>query len=373
MIRCSRRENHTPRSRSKRHGESGYILATLGVMSVVLLASIGLAVDYGTAYIIRNEAQSYCDAAALGAALELDGTNDGITKARARALATPNKWGFGRTAFTGVSVEFASAPGGPWSGAPGGAAGVRFARVVAGATAPMIFLPLVTNEKIMNIQARAVAGQVEKTSFSNGLFPYSPFAHDPDALDGHFGFEKGTSYTLRWPNNMNKHAKVCDGDKDDPKVLKMKEDAGSSVQGYIDSSSAAAIREAILADEVHTGRTYSVGDPLFMATGNKQAEERAMQDRVNQDTDTTSRTYAEYIANGGDKSGRRLVVVPINRGPSDNFRIAGFALFFLGRPADYQVSPSESFCAEYVGPAVLGGSNSGGSTGSGAFSVRLMQ
>jgi hypothetical protein len=360
-------------SQLARCGQRGYILATFGVMSVILLASIGLAVDFGTAYVIRNEAQSYCDAAALGAALELDGTEDGISKARARAMATPNKWGFGQTAFTGVSVEFASAPGGPWSGAPGVAAGVRFARVIAGASAPMIFLPLVTNEKVMNIQARAVAGQVEKTSFTNGVFPFSPFAHDADAADGHYGFDKGQWYTLRWPNNMNKHAKPCAGDKDDAKVLKMKEDAGESVQGYIDSNSAADIREAILTDEVHSNKTYAVGDPLFMSSGNKQAEERAMQDRVNQDTDTTSRSYAEYIAKGGDKSGRRLVVVPVNRGPSDNFRIAGFALFFLGRPSDYQVSPSESFCAEYVGPAVLGGSNSGGGTGSGAFSVRLMQ
>lgn len=359
------------RNRQGRHGQRGYILATLGVMSIVLLASIGLAVDFGTAYIVRNETQSYCDAAALGAALELDGTADGLSKARARALATPNRWGFSNTAFSGVSVEFASDQGGPWSGAPGSPVGVRFARAVAGANAPMVFLPLVTNERIMAIQARAVAGQVEKTTFRNGVFPFSPFAHDP--ADENFGFTKGTSYTLRWPNNMNKHAKPCDGDKDDANVLKMKEDSGASVQGYIDSNSAADIREAIITDEVHNGRTYTVGDPLFMSNGNKQSEERAMQDRVNQDTDTTSQTYAEYISKGGDKSGRRLVTVPVNGGPADSFRIKGFALFFLGRPSSYQISPSESFCAEYVGPAVLGGSNQGGGTGSGAFSVRLVQ
>lgn len=362
---------HRYHHRQTRRGQRGYILVSLGMMSIVLLASIGLAVDFGTAYIIRNEAQSFCDSAALGAALELDGTEAGLNKARARALATPNRWGFGNTAFSGVSVEFASAPEGPWSTAPGSPAGVRFARAVAGADAPMVFLPLVTNERIMAVQARAVAGQVEKTTFRNGVFPFSPFAHDP--ADDNFGFTKGTWYTLRWPNNMNKHAMPCDGDKDNADVLQMKEDSGPSVQGYIDSNSAADIRAAILTDEVHGGRIYTVGEPLFMSSGNKQSQERAMQDRVNQDTDTTSRTYAEYTANGGDKSGRRLVTVPVNGGPADNFRIKGFALFFLGTPSTYQISPSESFCAEYVGPSVLGGTNQGGGTSSGAFSVRLVQ
>ena len=357
--------------RARRRGQAGYILATLGMMSIVLLASTGLAVDFGTAYIIRNEAQSFCDAAALGAALELDGTVDGLSKARARALATPSKWGFSNTTFTGVVVEFATSSGGPWLSSPPVPLGIRYARVVAGANAPMIFLPLVTNEGIMGIQARAVAGQVEKTSFTNGVFPFSPFAPDED--DANFGFQPGTSYTLLWPNNMNKHANVCAGDKDNEKVLQMKDDAGPNVQGYIDSNSASDIREAILTDEVHGNRSYTVGDPLFMANGNKQSTEKAMQDRVRQDTDTTSQSYVEYIASGGDKSGRRLVVVPVNKGPNDNYRVAGFALFFLGIPSDYETKPSDSYCAEYVGPAILGGTNAGGNNGAGAYSVRLVQ
>ncbi len=357
--------------RTRRQRQAGYILATLGMMSIVLLASTGLAVDFGTAYIIRNEAQSFCDAAALGAALELDGTADGLSKARARALATPSKWGFSNTTFTGVVIDFAASSNGPWFSAPMVPLGIRYARVVAGANAPMIFLPLVTNENIMGIQARAVAGQVEKTTFKNGVFPFSPFAPDDD--DANFGFHPGTSYTLLWPNNMNKHANVCAGDKNNEKVLKMKDDAGPNVQGYIDSNSASDIREAILTDEVHGNRSYTVGDPLFMANGNKQSTEKAMQDRVKQDTDTTSQSYAAYTASGGDKSGRRLVVVPVNKGPNENYRIAGFALFFLGVPSDYETKPSDSYCAEYVGPAVLGGTNAGGNNGAGAYSVRLVQ
>lgn len=355
-----------------RQRQRGYILATLGILLAFLLASIGLAVDFGTAYVVRNEAQTYCDSAALAAAMELDGTGLGLNRARSRALAEVNRWLFSSTTFGGVVVEFSPNAGGPWESAPGNPSGYGFVRVSTGANAPMSFLPLVTNENVAQVQARAVAGQILKTTFRNGVFPYSPFAHDASDPTGNFGLTKGVKYTLRWPANMNKHAQPCPGDATTQHVLDMKIAAGDSIQGYIDSGSASWIREAIITSEQHDNRVYTVGEPLFMSTGNKQTEDTAMQNRVSQDSDTTSRTYAEYVSNGRN-NGRRLVIVPVNSGPANNYRISGFGLFFLGQVKDYQVSPSESFCAEYVGAAVLGGTNGGANPGGGAFVVRLVQ
>jgi hypothetical protein len=214
---------------------------------------------------------------------------------------------------------------------------------------------------------------VPKTRFENGVFPYSPFVHDPSNPD--FGFTKGTHYTLRWPNNMEpKKAYACPGDWDNPDVMQMKYDAGDAVQGYIDDSSASYIREAILTDARHVGSAYEIGTPLFMASGNKQTEGDAVAERVRQDQDTTSRSYAEYMAAyGGKTAGRRLVIVPVNSGPADNFKIVGFAQFFLLEPNEYLGNPQAPFCGEYVGPAITNGDNGGASTGGGAYAVRLVE
>ncbi len=374
----------TSRSNAKRRHacsgkQSGFVLATLAVLLIFLVASVGLAVDFGTAFVARNEAQTYCDSAALAAALELDGTNAGIDRARQRALAVANRWLFGNNQFGGVVVEFAQVADGPWEASPGSPAGFGFARVSTGASVPMVFLPLVTQEQVAQLQSAAVAGQLLKTTFNEGVFPYSPFAHDPSDIsvnangnvEGHLGFTPGVSYTLRWPNNMNKHAKPCPGDEG-THTVDIKIEAGESIQGYIDNNSAAAIRAAILTNEQDGDRSYTIGDALFMANGNKQTEERAMQERVLQDSDTSSTTYAEY-SSGGLGNGRRLVIVPINGGPTDNFRILGFAQFFLGQAKDYQVSPSDSFCAEYVGSAIVGGTNGGSNPGAAAYAVRLVR
>ena len=370
---CAQRFRVPAAEKSPRSQQAGYVFATLAVMAVVLFASIGLALDYGTAFVVRNEAQTFCDAAALSASLELDGTALGVVRARERALAIPNQWFFSSTKFDGVVMEFAQDPAGPWESAPALADGFRFVRVSTSVSAPMAFLPLLTRDNAANVHADAVAGQVEKRSFTNGVFPFSPFAHDTSDPTGNLGFTPGVQYTLLWPNNMNKHAKVCAGDADVEHVLDMKDQAGPNIQGYIDSNSAAAIRQAILNSEQSGGRVYTVGDPIFMANGNKQSMDRAMQDRVNQDTDTYSATYADYMANLPNVSGRRLVIVPINSGPANNFRLVGFGLFFLGTADIYDTKPSESYCAEYVGSALLGAPHQGAGSGAGAYAARLVR
>ncbi len=51
----------------------------------LLIGLAGLAIDIGRMYVIRAELQSFTDAAALSAALELNGTDAGIARARTRS------------------------------------------------------------------------------------------------------------------------------------------------------------------------------------------------------------------------------------------------------------------------------------------------
>src|SRR5260370_30589445 len=80
-------------------GKRGFTLLASGVCIVGLFGAAGLAVDIGRMYITKNEAQSYADAAAVSAAMKLDGTAAGLSAADAAVTASPNKWGFSTTAF----------------------------------------------------------------------------------------------------------------------------------------------------------------------------------------------------------------------------------------------------------------------------------
>ena len=75
---------------------------------------VGLAVDVGRLYVIRNELQSYTDAAALSAALKLNGTSSGLTAANAALTAMSNKWNFATAAVATGTLVFGQAVTGPW-------------------------------------------------------------------------------------------------------------------------------------------------------------------------------------------------------------------------------------------------------------------
>src|SRR5215212_4906715 len=168
--------NRHPKTR-KDSNRSGYVLMSVSAGALVLIGSVGLAVDVGRMYITKGEAQIYADSAALAAVLELDGTSGGLDRAISAVAANPNRNAFGTTAFTGTVVEFATVSSGPWSTNPGAGAGYVFARVNATAAVPLYFLGIAANRTQTNVAASAVAGQVSKTSFGAGLFPFSPYAH----------------------------------------------------------------------------------------------------------------------------------------------------------------------------------------------------
>jgi hypothetical protein len=121
-----------------------------------LLAVIGLAFDLGRVYIARNEAQVFTDAASLAAAAKLDGTADGIERARHEVERIPMQWNLGTKEFTGVIVEF-SKDGTKWEQYPKDS-GMTMARVSAPANSVEItFLRAVGGPASFTVPAHSVA------------------------------------------------------------------------------------------------------------------------------------------------------------------------------------------------------------------------
>ena len=112
----------------------------------------------------------------------------------------------------------------------------------------------------------------------------------------------------------------------------------------------------------------TVGDFVSMDGGQKNATPSAVGWRTDQDSDTTSTDLASYKGNGA-----RLVVVPINSGPANNYKLVGFAGFLLKDSSFYNgLHGNDSSCAIYVG-AWTQGMNPLPGSGSGAWVLRLFQ
>lgn len=356
-----------------RTGRRGYVLISVASAAIVLMGAVGMAVDLGRMYIAKGEAQTFADSAALAAVLELDGTSMGVDRARTAVTNNANRNGFGLQAFTGSVVEFSTAPAGPWVADPGGSPGYGFVRVQATAPVPIYFMSVASGKTMTNVVAAAIAGQVPKTSFSQGLFPFSPYAHDPNAGPD-FGLQVGRQYTLRWPSNPRMTGgspNVCTGDRN-PQVINVAEAAGGSERGYIEATSADLIRSTIIDDYQSVFR--SVGDIVAMTGGAKQSQLDSLYTRINQDTDRFSTTYSNYTGNG-----RRIIAAPINDGGTplgSNNRIVGIGAFMLIPTADYGNGGGQAWCAEYVGCWLQGSSHrcavGGSQNAAGAYVARLI-
>lgn len=341
----------------------GFVLITTAACLIALLALVGLATDVGRLYVSRNELQAFVDEAAFAASFEMDGTAEGITRAQTVGAAGPgaNRWYFGTQAASGVTVQFATAAGGPFYESPGSPAGYRFVKVQVTAPVSLYFLPVVPGiAGSQNVSASAIAGQVLQSSLGDGLAPFSPDAHD--ALDLNFGFTPGQLYTLRWapPGHRSQGGSSCPGDvgynPDDP-----------NNRGYIDvgqGNGNSGLRDAVVNNTYSLPNPLEVGSLIDDVSGQKSVTD-AVNERFNQDSDVAAASFASYHGNG-----RRLYTVAVNTG--DPPHVAGFALFFL-QPSpcgtDQNVAPC---CAEYVGAAVLGSLHKGAGN-PGLYAVQLVQ
>src|SRR5437763_15977920 len=107
-------------------GRRGFVLVTMALTAAGIFGVVGLAVDIGRMFIVKNEVQVYCDAAAVAATMVLDGTSTGIGRAGSAVTASTNKWNFGTTSVSGASVTFATSAAGPWVASPNPAAGYAY-------------------------------------------------------------------------------------------------------------------------------------------------------------------------------------------------------------------------------------------------------
>jgi hypothetical protein len=303
----------------------------------------------------------------VAAAFELNGSAGGLAAAAAVAASGPgagaNLWDFGRKTVAGAVSSFAPSPAGPFEAAPASAAGIRFIRVSSGASVPLHFASLLPGVgQTAGVSASATAGQLAKNQMGNGLAPFSPDAHDP--VDPHFGFTEGERYTLKWaPNGQrDKPGGSCSGDVGfDP--------GGSSDRGYLDvgqGSGNSALRSAIVNNNFFLPNELVVGGPLPMMVPGEKNTNTAIAERFAQDTDVTSTTYSDYHGNG-----RRILIVVVNDHDPGSPRVAGFAAMFLP-PDACGPNNTDPCCAEYIGPAVLGGDQRGGSTTGGTYAVELV-
>ena len=384
--------------------------------AVMIFGMAGLAVDIGRMYITKNEAQSYADSAALYAALQLDGSAQGVTNADAAVANNINKWNFATTSFSGTVVEYSANGLSDWKTSANvdsnSKKNMRYVRVTPTvSTLPLFFLPYIGTGHNATVKAQAIGGQVLKNSWSagtNGIFPFSPIAHaygntaaevlSADST-GNMGFKVGYQYTLRWPSNPNtsNYNNVCDGDSwDDPTAHTPHKDpewvakanaASNSQRGYIQFQAASSITTAI--EDDHMDYSYGINLQLNVSVdptnGAKAAEALAIGVRDSQDGDTTSTTYADYIANPLH-NGRRLVSVIIQNGfedaagnllPANQQAIGvGFAQFLLLPASEYDQAGNKPWCAVYVGNSpIIDADNTGGvgANGQGVSYVRLSQ
>src|SRR5947208_4697060 len=93
---------------NRRAGQRGFTMLASAICGVMIFGMAGLAIDVGRMYITKNEAQSYADSAALYAALQLDGSSQGVNNAEDAVSSNVNKWNFSTTAFTSTVVEYSA-------------------------------------------------------------------------------------------------------------------------------------------------------------------------------------------------------------------------------------------------------------------------
>ena len=370
--------------------------------------------------VAHGELQNYTDAAALSAALKLDGTSAGIDRAEDAAVGDVNSWAFGTADVDDVDVRFSQVYNTAFITNPVSGIDYRFVRVEAMQPVPLFFMPLFPGIGwSRNVSAFSTAGQQLQTTISDGVFPYSPDAHD--ANDPNFGFLLGRHYTLRWakyvgnPNLTNLYKASVNGarlvgcEADMGAAGFQPGEAANNERGYIDLTNlqplsggggASLIRDAILTRTSFELPIEPFNYYIDPEPGQKATETTAMQDRVWEDTDAVTPTYfttgqtasntppveemkSDYrsaynsvtLPRPPNGNGRRLVISPIND-PLQSGLVVGFAGFFLPpvpcAPVTVGNHTYEPCCGEYVGSVINSGGNGGGGAGSETGSYRIV-
>jgi Flp pilus assembly protein TadG len=285
-------------------------------LAMVVVAGVaGLAIDVGRMFIARNELRSFADSAALSAALQLDGTSEGIARAQAavtNAAAGPNafKWDMATKAISNTTVQFAkgagNAPNTPdaatWSASPPNPASYRFARVVARVDVPLTL----TRAFLSNSNRNAPDSSTVAVSGTAGQLPIANLPTEPLPLFSAVAPEPGSRPEFGFSTSTTRGKPIL----------------------------------------------YTLRSP---PGGDRKTEGDALHARVLEDSDPISPDYATYIANGKG-NGRRIVGLPLH-GAMDSSTAVGTGAFFLRPAGTYRdLTSSGPIRAEYVGPWTQGDS-----------------
>jgi Flp pilus assembly protein TadG len=348
-----------------------------------MVAMLGLAMDLGRVFIYKGELQAFVDASAMAAITRMDGTQDGLAAANTLATSgpngatTPNGVNFGTTTVANVTNTYATAFANTYDSYATAHStatnSYRFIQVVASADVPLNFLPVIPGiPTTMTVSALAISGQNPKSSITDGgLLPFAPDAHNP-ADTKNFGLTPGSVYTLKWGNG---NTTTCPGDAGFTPPGSPPDEHGfvDIGEGNSNANVRTAIRYGGYPNANSNPSTISTGDALKGVPGNRGTSIfDALRDRAMQDTDDTSTTYAQYLANGTG-NGRRIVTVAIastwvGNGNNAQTPNLGFANFLLNTT---YAGTSGPICATYIGPGDLNGYGTGGTDGTKVYSVML--
>ena len=344
----------------------GFVLVAFSLALLFILGIVGLAFDIGRMYCARSEAQAFVDSAALAGAERMNGTMAGLYEAIATATSSPDqrkRWQFSTESFSDMTVQFSKFARSGFvdvAAVPNPPSGYRFIRVEVRVNVGLTLLRPLTNTASSRVAAAAVAGQIKRDTFSEGIFPFSPMAPNVNAVVGEmstWGFVTGQLYTLQWAStpNLSHPNTMCAGDLNQSMLDRFMVDKNN--RGFIvNGASAAEIHDVI----INGTEDYPIseGDTL-MTTGTKETETKYVGEKSERDADpkTDFWTYiddAESLApeNG---NGLRIVIVPINSGPP-NRTVLGFARFLLQPASEYSMGGNKPMCGWYLGAGIYGGS-----------------
>lgn len=353
--------------------ERGFSLLLTAVSLIGIVGMLGLVIDVGRVYVIKNELQAFVDAAALSAAYNLDGTAPGVTAANTAASSGPtagsvvNGWNFASETVLSPEVAFSQTFNGVYQPAGTAPASARFVSVRALTTTSLAFLPIVPGiPSTFNVSATAIAGQAVLGSPGPVLAPFSPDAVTP-ADTVNFGFLLGEQYNLKWapPGRRNEPGGNCSGD------LAANHDAagGSADRGYINIGQGSGTSDLFDGIVNHDYGPNPVildpGDIIDVVTGNKNVGP-SLAVRIAQDTDSTSTSYSTYSGNG-----RRILIVPVNDNTVPGVAI-GYAAFFLPLTSCIDHN-DDACCGEYIGAGLIGGDGNSSGAGGAVYAVKLFQ
>ena len=196
--------------------ERGAFAVMTAVLIIAILGVCGMAIDFGRMYNRKAELQTFADAIALAAAAELDGTEQGITRAVAvagQAAAANPAYAYSSSLITWSSsaIKFSSASsGGTWvdeNTAKGQAQNLFYVQVDTSELdgeqghVDMLLLPVISSAmSAADIRSRAVAGRSSVNILPLAICAMPAKLNESIVARGEelveYGFRRGVSYNL---------------------------------------------------------------------------------------------------------------------------------------------------------------------------------